>query len=99
MYNFHSKCLMKCLNEFFNDCLIFYGVDLNNGQFVQSSSKFQQWKPSFVQGQGRCHAKGSEGSTEQNQPRTQPWRHKEGGGRSICMSRFIAVQQDNADRR
>ena len=47
MYIFHPKCLMKCLNEFFIDCLIFYGVDLNNGQFVQSSSTFQQWKPSF----------------------------------------------------
>jgi len=23
MYNLHSKCLMKCLNEFFIDCLIF----------------------------------------------------------------------------
>jgi len=26
MYNLHFKCLMKCLNEFFIDCLIFYGV-------------------------------------------------------------------------
>jgi len=99
MYNFHSKCLMKCLNEFFNDCLIFYGVDLNNGQFVQSSSKFQQWKPSFVQGQGRCHAKGSEGSTEQNQSRSHPRRRKEGGGHLVCTSRLFVDQKDNADRR
>jgi len=26
MYNLHFKCLMKCLNEFFIDCIIFYGV-------------------------------------------------------------------------
>jgi len=30
VYNLHSKCLMKCLNEFFIDYLIFffYGVGL-----------------------------------------------------------------------
>jgi len=28
MYNLRSRCLMKCLNEFFIDCLISYGVDL-----------------------------------------------------------------------
>jgi len=64
MYNLHSKCLMKCLNEFFIDCLISYSVDMKNGQFVQSSSTFQRWKPSFVQGSGRCHAKGPDTSTE-----------------------------------
>jgi len=26
MFILHSKCLMKCLNEFCIDCLIFYGV-------------------------------------------------------------------------
>jgi len=26
MYNLHFKCLIKCLNEFFINCLIFYGV-------------------------------------------------------------------------
>jgi len=28
MYNLQCKCLMKCLNEFFIDCLMFYCVDL-----------------------------------------------------------------------
>jgi len=36
MYNLHSKCLKKCLNEFFIDCLIFYGV----GRFETMSGLF-----------------------------------------------------------
>ena len=41
MYNLHPKCLMKCLNEFFIDCLISYGVDL------------KQWTPHLFKAQVR----------------------------------------------
>ena len=40
MYNLHSKCLMKCLNEFFIDCLISYGVDLKQWIVICSKLKY-----------------------------------------------------------
>jgi len=47
----------------------------------------------------RYHAKGSQGSTERNQLRTQPRRHKEGGGPSVCTSRKFAGPKDNVGER
>jgi len=56
---------------------------------------FKVWADVTLKG----HTKGSEGSTEWNQLRPQPQRHKEGGGPSVCTSQLFAVGKDNADRR
>jgi len=72
----------------------------NNGpSFVQSSDTFQRWNPLVVQGSGQYHAKGSQGSTKWNQSRTQPRRHKEGGGSSVCTPWIFAGPKDNVDGR
>jgi len=75
------------------------GVDLKQWTIYSALKYALRWKPSFVQGSGRCHAKGYEGSTKWNQSRTQPQRHKEGEGPSVCTSWLFAVRKDNADRR
>ena len=99
MYNLHYNCLMKCLNEFFIDCLISYSVNMKQWTICSAFKYVSTLETLICSRFGTCHAKGYEWSTEWNRQRTQPWRHKEGGWRSVCMSQFNLVRQDNAHRR